>query len=68
MTAKEFFDTVVSMRENQKKYFATRDTLALRESKRLEKIIDEEITRVTGIVQKPTNETNLPTLFDGHET
>lgn len=50
MTDIEFFAVVAKMRQSQKKYFATRNndpTKAeyLKESKRLEKIIDSEITQ-----------------------
>lgn len=68
MNAKEFFDTVADMRHNQRQYFRTRSHIFLQESKRLEKAIDEEISRVNGITQKPTNESqNLPTLFPDQE-
>ena len=40
MQAKEFFDFVVEMRENQKEYFRTRSKDALEKSKRIERVID----------------------------
>ena len=51
MNAKEFYDTVVEMRKAQKNYFASRKMPLtaqqhLQESKRLERIIDQEIERV----------------------
>lgn len=50
MTDMEFFSVVAKMRQSQKKYFATRSndptkTEHLKESKRLGKIIDSEITQ-----------------------
>lgn len=49
MTDIEFFSVVAKMRQSQKKYFATRSndptkTEHLKESKRLENLIDKEIT------------------------
>lgn len=64
MNAKDFFDTVAQMRENQKQYFRTRSHIYLTESKRLEKEVDAEINRVNGVLQKPTNEPSSPTLFE----
>ena len=43
MKPKEFFDAVVRMREKQREYFKTKTNSALTESKRLERIIDDEI-------------------------
>lgn len=60
MNAKEFFDTVCAMRAAQKKFFKSHSSLDLQESKRLEKIIDNEIQRV-GEVTK--NEPKQLTLF-----
>jgi len=67
MNAKEFFDTVASMRENQRRYSQTRSHIFLTESKKLEKIVDEEISRVNGTISKSIIEQNLPSLFDEHE-
>jgi len=64
MNAKEFFDTVVDMRHNQRRYFQTRSNIFFTESKRLEKVIDEEIQRVSGIQSIPTTTERLPSLFD----
>ena len=52
MTAKDFYDLVVDMREAQKTYFKTRSREALTESKRIEKLIDDEIKRVNEIQKK----------------
>lgn len=51
MNSKEFFDKVVLMRRYQKEYFRTRSS-ALRQSKALEKEIDDEIERVQRITGK----------------
>ena len=45
MKPKEFFDAVVRMREKQQEYFKTKTSSALTESKRLERVIDDEIER-----------------------
>ena len=50
MTAKEFFNLVEQMRKNQKDYFKTRSTESLRNSKELEKQVDDEIARVNKII------------------
>ena len=63
MNAKEFFDTVTSMRHNQQQYFRTRSHIFLTESKRLEKAVDEEINRVNRITNLPPVEPSLPSLF-----
>lgn len=51
MDAKSFFLLVSGMRSAQKKYFLTRERHDLYESKRLEKIVDDEIDRVNSIVR-----------------
>lgn len=53
MDAKQFFDKVVFMRKCQKEYFRTRATSALRQSKAVEKEIDNEIERVLNIINQP---------------
>jgi hypothetical protein len=50
MNAKQFFDTVSRLRDKQKEYFRTRSSSALRESKQLEKQIDDEIERVRQVL------------------
>lgn len=50
MNAKDFFNLVTEMRKNQKDYFKTRTTEALRKSKELEKQVDDEIARVNKII------------------
>lgn len=52
MQAKEFFDFVVEMRENQKEYFRTRSKEALEKSKHIERVIDAEIARVKQILSE----------------
>lgn len=47
MNPREFYDTVVKMRNMQKEYFKTRNSLALRRSMQLEKLVDDEIKRVS---------------------
>lgn len=52
MKPKEFFDAVVRMREKQQEYFKTKTSSALTESKRLERVIDDEIERVQRIIHE----------------
>lgn len=52
MTARDFFDLVARMRDKQKEYFRTRSGSVLKESKQLEKLVDEEIRRVNGIIRE----------------
>lgn len=63
MDAKTFFQKVALMRKHQKEYFATRSHSALRNSKALEKEIDEEIERVNNILSKDTKPQQT-TLFN----
>lgn len=55
MKPKEFFDAVDRMREKQREYFKTKTNSALTESKRLERIIDDEIERVQRIIHEKQN-------------
>lgn len=56
MKPRQFYDTVVLMRKWQRIYFATRSQDALVKSKNYEKVIDDEIERVTKILtQKELN-------------
>jgi hypothetical protein len=55
MNAQEFYNTVVEMRKAQRNFFASRKMPLtaqqhLKESKRLERIIDQEIERVQKMV------------------
>lgn len=50
MTAKEFFYLVASMRDAQRRYFAGRDQVVLRAARKLEHLVDDEIARVTDIL------------------
>lgn len=59
MSPKEFFDKVVKMRAAQKEYFKFRSTTSLNASKKLEKEIDDEISRVQKIEEARRN----PQLF-----
>ncbi|UVO59156.1 hypothetical protein NXW10_13245 [Bacteroides fragilis] len=52
MNSREFFDAVVKLRELQKSYIKVRTSTALTACKRQEKMIDEEIVRVKGKVEK----------------
>ena len=58
MDAKEFFKNVENMRNAQKKYFSCRTQANLKEAKKLEKIVDDEIKRVNNLIN------NTPGLFD----
>ena len=55
MNSKEFFHTVERMRASQREYFRTRSGAALRDSKRLERAVDEEIERVHRILDARRN-------------
>lgn len=59
MNSKQFFDAVDQMRQAQKKYFKTRSTGHLADSKRREEIIDDEIARVKKVIERQQN----PQLF-----
>lgn len=59
MDAKQFFRLVAQLRAKQKEYFQTRSQTALRESKQLEKVVDDEIERVNNILA----ERQQPKLF-----
>lgn len=68
MNPEQFFQTVCRMRDSQKEYFKTRSRSSLEESKRLEKLIDDEIARVGKI--KPEAIPKQPTqgsLFNHHD-
>lgn len=60
MDSKQFFLLVERMREKQKEYFRTRSSGSLKESKSLEKAIDDEINRVNNILA----EKKQPNLFE----
>ena len=45
MTEIQYFSLIAKMRKAQKDYFETRDSAVLNESKRLEKMVDEENRR-----------------------
>lgn len=51
MDHEAFYKLVVALRNKQKEYFRTRTQLALRESKALEKRVDDEIKRVENILK-----------------
>lgn len=59
MTARDFFNLVARMRDKQKEYLRTRSASVLKESKQLEKQVDEEIKRVSEIMR----ERKEPKLF-----
>ena len=50
MTAREFFDLVAAMREQQIEWFTKKNPIALQKSKDLEKEVDKEIYRVNCIL------------------
>lgn len=64
MNAEKFFDKVALMRRYQKDYFRTRSSFALRQSKVLEKEIDDEIERVQRITGKGTKIPEQRDLFN----
>lgn len=57
MTPKEFFDTVVKMRNAQREYFKSNkhNRTALSDSKHYERIIDAEIKRVELLTHEQRN-------------
>ncbi len=59
MNSKQFFDAVCELRRLQKEYFRTRSHITLREAKEKERIIDNEIARVTKVL----NENKQPSMF-----
>ena len=64
MTSKEFYDNVVEMRKWQKKFFATKSydpnrAEYLKQSKHYENVVDEEIMRVSRLLQEKQD----PKLF-----
>lgn len=63
MNAKEFYDLVVEMRKQQKLFFKTRSNDALNESRRLERAVDAEISRVEAVLKAPKTEGVQKTLF-----
>lgn len=64
MDEKSFFNLVAALRDKQKEFFRTRSQSALRESKALEKRVDDEISRVNGIL----NNKREPNLFGNENT
>lgn len=58
MKPRQFYNTVVEMRKWQRTYFATRSQDALVKSKSLEKVIDNEIDRVTKILTQKELKSN----------
>lgn len=60
MNNKEFFDLVSNMRAKQKEYFKYRSNTLLKESKALEKQVDDEISRVNDVLSKRKE----PSLFE----
>ena len=50
MKPKQFFEAVVKLRQLQKEYFRTRSSITLQASKRQEKVIDDEISRVNSVL------------------
>lgn len=63
MKPREFYDKVVQMRRMQKEYFKTRSSIALQKSKQLEKEIDDEITRVEGILGRSETQPYQGNIF-----
>ena len=55
MNSKEFFHFVERMRAAQREYFRSRSGTALRDSKRLEQAVDEEIARANRLLEERMN-------------
>lgn len=64
MNAREFFDLVSEMRTEQKLYFQTRGSHHLTESKRLEREVDKEISRVRQVLSGDPSAPRPQSLFD----
>lgn len=64
MKPREFYDKVVQMRRMQKEYFKNRSSIAIQKSKQLEKEIDDEITRVEGILGRSETQPYQGNIFD----
>ena len=64
MTPEQFFLKVAAMRKVQCDYFRTRDSLALRKSKALEKEVDEEIERAMPFVKSKKKQPVQGNLFE----
>lgn len=62
MTAKEFYNLVVTLRKAQRDYFRTRSQRALLESKEYEREVDAEIKRVEQIQQQQADNQQLKML------
>lgn len=57
MNSRQFFEKVTEMRKAQREYFRTHTKTSLRNSMRLEDVIDTEIKRVQALlVDEPSNE------------
>lgn len=63
MKPREFYDKVVQMHRMQKEYFKNRSSIALQKSKQLEKEIDDEITRVEGILGRSEAQPHQGNIF-----
>lgn len=55
MNARQFFDLVDRMREAQKRYQRTKSDTALKDKRKLESLVDEEIDRVNKLLEQPQN-------------
>ena len=61
MTAQQFYRIVSDMRKAQKRYFSQRTQSALYEAKRLENLVDGELTRIESLRATVPDD---PELFD----
>lgn len=52
MNAREFYETVKQMRHLQREYFRHRGTAVLQECKKMEAIVDGEISRVETVLSQ----------------
>lgn len=52
MNAREFYETVKQMRHLQREYFRHRGTTLLQECKKMEAIVDGEISRVETVLSQ----------------
>ena len=58
--AKVFYNNVKAMRKAQIDYFSTRFQIYLTKSKELERLVDDEIDRVEGILHPQPTQQTLP--------
>ncbi len=64
MDSRQFFDLVRRMRAMQRAYFKNKRKSDLQESKRIETLVDAEISRVERLLSLPDAVPQAPSIFD----